>query len=197
MAHMRRNKRRQVLLVSSLVFTALTPSLANAQSPLSPIEQCRSSTSYQDHYISCLETTILNLMKNSQKPNMATVIPPSEETKPAIGRVVVETEASDTPTGLGAEQVMARSKVQRKKQSKTQTRQAISAALTNFATDRRGKYIFFLDNGQIWKQKAADVNNKRLSKKRSYDAKVFRGAISGYRLSLTGVKRPFAVERIK
>ena len=101
------------------------------------------------------------------------------------------------PTGLGAEQVKEREVRTGERPREDAKSERIVATVTEFATTSLGDIIFFLDNGQIWRQKSSDRSQLRLSRKRQYTVFVEEGMLSGYRLTINELKRTILVERIK
>ena len=103
-------------------------------------------------------------------------------------------EKADRPSGIGAEQIMAREK--RYKEEKA-PKQKLTAKVEDFGYTNSGKLMIFLDNGQIWRQLNVAEGKIHVSAKRENTAEIKEGLISGYRMTITGRKRPFRVERIK
>jgi len=217
-----------ISMISASAVVAASPASAQIAGPTAdPIAQCRDNNATdQGERIACLETAIRKLMgdegaragkASESAPDTAvarndgredlpdegeTDPPPAEQVAAADDGAGKENATPDTaeaqPTGLGAEQVIARNRSSGsdddgdEKEVETQT-----AKVVDFAVTRNKKYVFFLENGQIWRQKSSDDNPARLFGSRDYTAEVKRGAVSGYRLSVSGVKRPFLVERLK
>ena len=179
--------------------------VANAQIA-DPIAECRETTRGKSDRIACLETAIRALMaagpvaaeaaSSADAASTATVAQTPDAANMADAAAAAKPEDAATPSGLGAEQVAARNRNDRAS-DKRDARETLTATLSDFAVSRSGAYVFFLDNGQIWRQKPSDANRARLSNRRDYAAEVSKGALSGYRLRLNGVRRPFLVERIK
>jgi hypothetical protein len=75
---------------------------------------------------------------------------------------------------------------------------SISAGVTDFAYTPFGKFIVFLDNGQVWRQIEGD-SGQAIFEKRAKENKVTisRGFIGSYNLSINGSARIFKVTRVK
>lgn len=175
---------KQFLCASAFALTLLVPNVTLAQE-MNPIDNCRENTDGKKDRIACLEAALRTYIGSSDS------IAAADSTDQ-----VASVPKGDQPTGLGAEQVVARSQTIAELDAK-KNETAVAASLTDFAITRSGTYVFFLDNGQIWKQKPADSNRFRLSKKRDYTVKVSQGAVSGYRLEIEEMRRSMLVERIK
>ena len=188
-----------VSVFSTTMISAGAPVLAQAD----PIRDCRENTGGEQERIACLEAAIVELIgaapqATAQTPNRAEAetlaeAAPAETAQPPV---VAEAAPEEGPTGLGAEQVLARAPDAARADTRKEN-ETLTATVSDVAVTQNGAYVFFLDNGHIWRQKSSDSNKTRLSKRRQYSAEISKGAISGYRLRLSGVRRPFLVERIK
>ncbi len=159
----------------------------------SDIEACRVNSASPEARIACLEAALLQ--HDAVSAAQATPAPVAEAPGGASATMEANNAADAEVLELGAEQVRTQEEID-ERQKKRQA-QKVLAAVTDLARTQTGSYIFFLDNGQIWRQKKSDSNTKTISMRASYEAEVSRGAISGYRLKLTGIRRSFAVERVK
>lgn len=98
---------------------------------------------------------------------------------------------------MGAEQVKRRQIEKGERDRDEEKAEPVGAVVTEFAYTSLGNVIFFLDNGQIWRQKDADASSIRLSKKRRYSVVISEGMLSGYRLTINELKKTLLVERLK
>lgn len=75
---------------------------------------------------------------------------------------------------------------------------SISAGVTDYALNPFGKFIVFLDNGQVWKQIEGDSDHA-LFRKDPKDNKVTisRGFVGSYNLTLNDGNKIFKVTRVK
>ena len=135
-----------------------------------PVARCRETSATREARIACLEQALMGVAPSAT----AAPQPPVE--------------------GLGAEQVTARMRTNREE---PQRPESVDARLEDFAVTRDGFIVFFLDNGQVWRQASADGARLRLSSKRDYAVSVAKGALSGYRLTIKELRRAVLVERIK
>ncbi len=70
----------------------------------------------------------------------------------------------------------------------------LDATLTEILTNREGKYVFLLDNGQLWKQVSTEAGLNI----RAGDAVVLeKSTMGGYRLNFTRLKRWVLVKRLR
>jgi hypothetical protein len=70
----------------------------------------------------------------------------------------------------------------------------LDATLTEILTNREGKYVFLLDNGQLWKQVSTEAGLNI----RAGDAVVLeKSTMGGYRLNFTRLKRWILVKRLR
>ena len=73
----------------------------------------------------------------------------------------------------------------------------ITATLADFAYNPYGRFVAFLDNGQIWQQLEADTNQARFSKSPKDKVTISRGFMGSYNLVIDGHNGLFKVKRIK
>ncbi len=168
---------------------------ANAQP--NPIDHCREASSTDQERIACLEAAITGLMSAGQP--VASVEAPDSEEEARLA--AAETAEADVPTGIGAEQVIAKTeratKEGREKRKEKIKAEAINATLVDFARTGTGRLIFVLDNGQVWSQRKSDRQEVRLRDGDTPSVKVRRGAFSGYRMELSKPNVTIVVERLK
>ncbi|MEQ8935315.1 MAG: hypothetical protein RIE56_05950 [Amphiplicatus sp.] len=178
---------KHLLIWTTLAGAAASPAFAQGD----PIEVCRNASETDAARILCLENAIRALTSGAPKQSAAAVA--SEGNATLADGITV----NDEVTGLGAEQVKRRQAAKEQIEAGDNEPVEIAAEVTEVAYTSLGKAIFFLDNGQIWRQKNADKNNIRLSGKRDYTAVISEGMLSGYRLTVNELKRTVLVERIK
>lgn len=135
--------------------------------------------------------------RRERKEEPAVSVAKAEETEKKEEAPEAQAADAAAPTGLGAEQVAKRRRSADKAGTGAKQKVVMTANVTDFARTSLGKTIFFLDNGQIWRQKTSDQNRIRLSASRKYTVEIFEGMISGYRLKINELNRTILVERIK
>ncbi|MBB5519230.1 hypothetical protein [Amphiplicatus metriothermophilus] len=173
MSDIRRFRRRRLAGLPAAAGASLLAAAAGAAAQTdNPIEHCRTAAASDQARIACLEAALAQ----------------------ALG-LEAAAAPDDAPTVLGAEQVLARNREPGGGQDAE--KETIEARLEDFAVNRNGDIVFFLDNGQIWRQKQADSNALRLSRKKAYSVSVSKGVLSGYRLEIRALKRSVLVERLK
>lgn len=72
---------------------------------------------------------------------------------------------------------------------------SISAKVTDFAFTPFGKFIVFLDDGQVWRQLEGDTDKANFSK--NDKVTISRGLIGSYNLVIDGSVKTFKVKRVK
>jgi hypothetical protein len=100
-----------------------------------------------------------------------------------------------TPQKFGSENLP---ETQKKEEVAADTVDSISAGVTEYAFTPFGKFIVFLDNGQVWKQLQGD-SGQAMFRKSPKDNKVTisRGLIGSYNLSINDSSRIYKVDRVK
>ncbi|MGC9954303.1 MAG: hypothetical protein ABSD21_08495 [Rhizomicrobium sp.] len=73
----------------------------------------------------------------------------------------------------------------------------ITATVSDFAYNPFGRFIVFLDNGQIWQQLQGDTDQAHFSKHQKDQVTISRGLIGSYNLEIVGHNSLYKVKRIK
>lgn len=134
------------------------------------------------------------------EPQEATRPPTKEEQKAWFGFDLsglfsASPSQQTTPQQFGQETVpTTREKVEEAKREV----ESITAGVTDYAFTPFGKFIVFLDNGQVWRQLEGDVD-RALFRKKASDNKVAiaRGFIGSYNLTINDGLHVYKVERVK
>ena len=100
-----------------------------------------------------------------------------------------------TPEKFGSENLPATR--QKEEVAKVEV-ESITANVTDYAFTPFGKFIVFLDNGQVWRQLQGDTDHAMFHKN-AKDNKVTieRGFIDSYNMTLNDSTRVFKVQRVK
>jgi len=76
--------------------------------------------------------------------------------------------------------------------------ESITAGVTDYAYTPFGKFIVFLDNGQIWRQAEGDADHANFHKiAKENRVTISRGAIGSYNLKINDSDKIFKVDRAK
>jgi hypothetical protein len=73
----------------------------------------------------------------------------------------------------------------------------ITATVSDFAYNPYGRFVVFLDNGQIWQQLQADTDRARFSKSKKDQVTISRGLLGSYNLVIGDHSGLYKVKRIK
>jgi hypothetical protein len=74
---------------------------------------------------------------------------------------------------------------------------SITEKVTDYALTPFGKFIVFLDNGQVWRQIEAESDIAHFEKGEKYTVTISRGMLGSYALSFNDSKKSYKVKRIK
>jgi len=74
---------------------------------------------------------------------------------------------------------------------------SISAKVTDFALNPYGRFVVFLDNGQIWQQLEGDTDRAYFNKAGGDTVVISRGLLGSYNLVINDKGIAFKVKRIK
>jgi hypothetical protein len=75
---------------------------------------------------------------------------------------------------------------------------SITAGVTDYAINPFGKFIVFLDNGQVWKQEQGDADRAQFRKNpKDNKVSISRGFIGSYNMTLNDSEKVYKVTRVK
>ncbi|HUO91861.1 MAG TPA: hypothetical protein VMU22_03020 [Rhizomicrobium sp.] len=105
-------------------------------------------------------------------------------------------EQQKTAQQFGAENTQA---ARQQAETAEQEINSITAGVSEYAFNPFGKFIVFLDNGQVWRQIEGDSGMKAMFHKPAKDNRVTisRGLIGSYNLTINDSSRTYKVERVK
>lgn len=75
--------------------------------------------------------------------------------------------------------------------------QSVTAMATEFARTARGKALFVLDNGQVWRQLDSDGTEVTLAPARPFKVTIERGVFGAYNLTMEGRNALIKVTRLR
>jgi hypothetical protein len=169
---------------------------------LSGLQKCAGVTNDQAR-LACYDALVRpaqEALARPPEPQEASHPPTKEEQKSWFGFDISNLFGSapaqqTTPEQFGSERTAATQKKVEQAQAEVDS---ISAAVTDYAYTPFGKFIVFLDNGQVWRQLEGDAD-KAIFRKTPSDNKVTieRGFIGSYNLMINGSSRLFKVVRVK
>ncbi len=139
-------------------------------------------------------------MAHPPEPGEANHPPTKEEQKSWFGFDLTglfnsSPEQQKTPQQFGAENLPS---TKQKVEEAEQAVDSITAGVSEYAFTPFGKFIVFLDNGQVWRQIQGD-SDKATFRKAAKDNTVTieRGSLGSYNLMINDSSRNFKVERVK
>jgi hypothetical protein len=74
---------------------------------------------------------------------------------------------------------------------------SITAKVTDFAMNPFGRFVVFLDNGQIWKQVEGDSDQAHFRKNGGETVVISRGLLGSYNLVINDAGAAYKVKRVK
>ena len=102
--------------------------------------------------------------------------------------------AQTTPEKFGADQMAS---TQAQVQAGHEEVDSISAGVTDYSMTPFGKFIVFLDNGQVWRQIPGDTEPARFSKSGKNTVTIERGALGSYNMHIDDGVKTYKVTRVK
>lgn len=212
-------KRNSVPLTIGVSVAALGASgalTATAYAQGDIITQCETRSADDAERIACLEEAIRRLSAIPVAPAPIGEAPLSSAPMASNGadgadapvgptaamaqNTATEAAQGDQPTGLGAEQVMARRDRQALNNSEPTDKakdDELTVNVTEYAVAANGDYIFYLDNGHTWRQTGRPNGRLRLYPNKGYTVTIKKGMLSGFRMTVNETKRTFVAERIQ
>jgi hypothetical protein len=189
-----------------LIFLSLASAIAAAQQDV--IDRCK-QTSSKDDRIACLEAALLRRISLQTQPERQSKINvPSLELdagpaadpvggKPATAPVEVKPAAAveSEPTGIGADQVIARQQTAEERREELEVERGLAVASYGYVPYRR--LVVTLENGQVWRQIKGDNQYFRIDLGRNQTADITEASMGGYTLRLNEIRRTIRVERVK
>ena len=107
-----------------------------------------------------------------------------------------EDKPQTTPQQFGEERV--EKTPEQAEEAKKEEVQSISARLTDYARNPFGKFIVFLDNGQVWAQLTGDTGKAQFAKSAKDNVvHIERAFMGSYSMTISGNVKLFKVRRIK
>lgn len=176
---------------------------ATAQSPgadgLRDIASCRQIPKAGDR-LRCFDRTT-EFLEEASAPLAAVDAENAGEPEQSTGADIAEASPTagsydndgvDPVAGFGAEDLAP--------DEDTVQLKELRVVATSISQNARGKYIFELENGQVWRQIQADTNTLRVRRKNAqsgHDVIIRKRALGAYSLRLTTAKRSVLVRRVR
>ncbi|MDJ0918921.1 MAG: hypothetical protein QNJ05_14250 [Woeseiaceae bacterium] len=120
--------------------------------------------------------------------------PPIEAQSQEVNEPPAE-EPANTPaaTGIGSQQVIARSQ----DRSEKQLEKASGLEVSSYEKLAYEKIQITLENGQVWRQLRSDRQTVRVDLERNQTVDIEESSLGGYRLRLNEMRRVIRVERVR
>jgi len=104
-------------------------------------------------------------------------------------------EQQSTPQQFGSDKLP---ETHAQEEAAAETVDSISAGVTDYAFTPFGKFIVFLDNGQVWRQEEGDSDRAYFHKAaKDNTVTIKRGLLGSYNLTINDSNRLFKVTRVK
>jgi hypothetical protein len=169
-------------LIATVLMTAAAAAVAS-----DPIEDCRAAHAGKAaEHIACLEDALRGRAA-AAGPAPAASVPAAATAAPAAAAE----QASPQPTGLGAEQAIAR------QAPPDALPEQVEVRIVSVRYTKTGLGVFMMSDGQVWQETEAAPEYRRLQPGREYDARIKRGMVSGYRLYVAGGSWMHKVRRLQ
>ncbi|MEL7490274.1 MAG: hypothetical protein AAGJ73_06110 [Pseudomonadota bacterium] len=187
---------RMPILISVVCFLSAAPAAAGTDDLIPSLRTCK-AIGEDKARLACLDgvletlelatdTTALDDQADPQVPALANASSAVEEPEP-------EAEVPEETAEFGAEDIKTK-----QASKKTKRPNLLNATLIELATNKSGKYVMILDNGQVWRQLQSDTGRLSIGKKEAnLPVTIKRRSLGGYSFSLERDRRSVRVERLK
>ncbi len=132
-------------------------------------------------------------------PPQAPIVPPTQEQKESwfgLDTLFGGSNTQTTPQQFGQERV--EKTPEEAKNAEKEEIDNITATLTEYAKTPFGKFIVFLDNGQVWRQIKGDSGEARFARApKDNKVTISRALLGSYELRINDSARTYKVERMK
>lgn len=105
--------------------------------------------------------------------------------------------AQTTPKEFGQENTAAVKDARQARQESGEEIDSITAKVTDYALSPFGKFVVFLDNGQVWKQIPGDADRAMFSHHGGNTVRISRGFLGSYNMTINDSSRVYKVTRVK
>jgi hypothetical protein len=187
------NSRSVLALVALAAFALATPAFAiSSKEILGELAKCAENADATQR-LACYDTLSPQL-----RQAVAAMKKPSEQTEADktsffgfdVGGLFGGNEGPTTPEQFGKNQMPPT------QEEENQILESISASVTEYSMTPFGKFIVFLDNGQIWRQLDSDTSVSRFHG-RDNKVVISRGIFGSYNLKLNDSSQIYKVKRIR
>ncbi|HEY4123995.1 MAG TPA: hypothetical protein VGM36_05240 [Rhizomicrobium sp.] len=191
---------RKTLLLAAVF--CLTPALASADprdALLHSLRQCAGLTEAPER-LACYDRLAPQFQPSTQAAAAPPAPPSRQEKESWFGLDNLfgggEDKPQTTPQQFGEERV--EKPPAQVEEAKSEEVESITAKLSDYAKNSYGKFIVFLDNGQVWAQISADTGKAHFAK----DAKdntvtIERAFMGSYSMTISDNTKLFKVKRLK
>lgn len=146
---------------------------------------------------------VKSAVKSAPEPKVAAKAPPTRKEQESwfgfdMGDLFGSApKQQTTPQQFGADQLPAAEKA-KAVPSAPKPIDSITAKVTDYAYNAFGKFVVFLNNGQVWKQIQGDTERARFRRNPADNTvTISRGFIGSYNMTMNGSSRLYKVTRIK
>ncbi|WDI33201.1 hypothetical protein PUV54_08325 [Hyphococcus flavus] len=170
------------LSISAAVVAGMAGSFTMAQGLSSNLLECRSIAD-DARRLACFDQAVVGLSD----------VTADAQSKPESNISVAEALSPEEKFGR---EDLPETKEQIQERREKELRQ-LTAKVAEIAENRRGKYVFILENGQVWRQLSSDTNKLLLPNDEEVSVEIKRRFLGAHSLSLVDDNRSVRVERIK
>jgi hypothetical protein len=200
------NLRLSRVTLSAVLFALVTPALAGPRDDvLQAIGKC-AAIGEDKARLACYDQVAPQVKSALATPptEVATNKPPTKEQQESwfgfdLGGLFGSDHPAQTkPESFGEENTDKAKEEHDKVQDEGLVLNSISAGVTEVAFTPFGKFIVFLDNGQVWRQIEGDSDHARFkSKPTDNKVTISRGFLGSYSLTVNDSAKVYKVSRVK
>lgn len=170
------------------IFPIAQAQIIAEETTLSDIASCRQITKSNDR-LRCFDRATKFLDETTMTPHQKTA-----------DKTVLESDTANATTDLAIDPVARFGAEDLLREDQGEQLENLRAVATTIRTNKLGKFIIELDNGQIWRQLSGDTKTLRVRRDKDgtgHDVIIKKRSLGAYTLRLTTSKKSILVRRIK
>ncbi|HWD48430.1 MAG TPA: hypothetical protein VG309_00790 [Rhizomicrobium sp.] len=193
----------RVLAVTSVAFLAAFCSAGNAASRDDVLEQLAKCASVADNTarLVCYDAMSPHVKDALATPPTALDHSPTQDEQKSWFGFNLDNlfgsapEQQTTPDKFGNDRLPS---TEQKKEAAEQEVDSITAVVTDYSFSLDGRFVVFLDNGQVWRQIQGDTGQAHFKRSaKDNTVSIQRGMFGSYDLNINDANKTFKVTRVK
>jgi len=193
----------RIFAVTSLAFLTLFCGSSNAASRDDVLEQLGRCAAIADNTarLACYDALAPHVKDALATPPTGIDHPPTQEEQKSWFGFNLDNlfgsapEQQTTPDKFGNDRLPS---TEQKKEAVEREVDSITAVVTDYSFSLDGRFVVFLDNGQVWRQIQGDTGQAHFKRNaKDNTVTIERGMLDSYNLAINDANKTFKVTRVK